>query len=43
MTNMASTRMLLSIAALAALAALFGGGANAKRGALPVGRRRSRR
>ncbi len=30
MNNMASTRMLLSIAALAALAALFGGGANAK-------------
>ena len=30
MNNMASTRMLLSIAVLAALAALFGGGANAK-------------
>ena len=30
MNNMASARMLLSIAALAALAALFGGGANAK-------------
>ena len=30
MNNMASTRMVLSIAALAALAALFGGGANAK-------------
>ena len=45
MNNMASTRMLLSIAALAALAALFGGGANAKgldEEVLPVGRRRSR-
>jgi len=30
MNNVASARMLLSIAALAALAALFGGGANAK-------------
>ena len=30
MNNAASARMLLSIAALAALAALFGGGANAK-------------
>ena len=32
MNNTASTRMLLSVAALAALAALFGGGANADRG-----------
>ena len=32
MNNMASTRMLLSVAALAALAALFGGGANADEG-----------